>query len=249
MQLSLCTEEGPRAADGLNGRTEVTSTLDNPRRGTRARFLADLQPKCAGTSSICREKMGHQEGAAAFRHVPPRRAGGWRRALDFPPCCQCCCCTAPVQREDGEGDPQSPHPISSCLGPRGAAGRGDRGSRHRGRWDSARAGLPTVQQEKPPRHLTGELRTLQRAAAMRDSPLKVDGMVCNVGLSWPHGCLVAMVFSSSSYKGCHHRGRSSGGVGSWSGLLLSQGRRWLNQGTVLSPGASLGITVCGRSPT
>jgi len=28
--------------------------------------------------------MGCQEGAAALRHVLPRRAGGWRKALDFP---------------------------------------------------------------------------------------------------------------------------------------------------------------------
>lgn len=71
-----------------------------------------------------------------------------------------------------------------------------------------------------------------------------------IGLSWPHGCLVVMILSSSSYKGCNHCGRSSGGVGSWSGLLLSQGRRWLNLGTVFVPwssGASLGITVCGDS--
>lgn len=44
MQLSLCTEEGPRATDGLNGCTNTTSTLDKPRRGTQAKFLADLQP-------------------------------------------------------------------------------------------------------------------------------------------------------------------------------------------------------------
>lgn len=43
MGLEL-SEERPRATDGLNGCTEATGTLDKPRKGTRARFLADLQP-------------------------------------------------------------------------------------------------------------------------------------------------------------------------------------------------------------
>lgn len=43
-ELSLCTEEKPRATDGLNGCTEATATLDKPRKATWAMFLADLQP-------------------------------------------------------------------------------------------------------------------------------------------------------------------------------------------------------------
>lgn len=69
-------------------------------------------------------------------------------------------------------------------------------------------------------------------------------------LSWPHGCLVATVLSSSSYKGCNHCRRSPGALaGSWSGLLLSQGRRWLNLGTGLSPGAQkhLWTSLCAKT--
>lgn len=42
-----------------------------------------------------------------------------------------------------------------------------------------------VQQEKPPRHFMGGLRMLQRAVAMRDCPLKVDGTVYTQGYPGP----------------------------------------------------------------
>lgn len=78
------SEERQRATDGLNGWTEVTGILDKPRKGTWARFLADLQPiPNLNSNSIRREKMRRQEGASAFRHVPPQRAEQWRKALEF----------------------------------------------------------------------------------------------------------------------------------------------------------------------
>lgn len=103
MQLSFCMEEGPRATNGLNGCTEVTSTLDKPRRGTRARFLADLQAipvqapaqfaerRWGASKGLLHSGLSHPKelegggGLWTSQHIPvlllhssiPK--GGWRR--------------------------------------------------------------------------------------------------------------------------------------------------------------------------
>lgn len=82
MQLSLHTEEGPRATDGLKKHTKVTETLEKPRRGTQARLLAELQR----IPNLDVQATSREDGATVVRHVPPRGAGGWRRALDLPAC-------------------------------------------------------------------------------------------------------------------------------------------------------------------
>lgn len=63
-----------------------------------------------------------------------------------------------------------------------------------------------------------------------------------VGLSWSHGCWVAMILSSWSSKGC---GRSPGGVGSWSGLLQEEDGSTWGRFCPVGPRSIFGISVCG----
>lgn len=88
-QLSLCTEEGPKATVGLNGRTEVTSTLDKPRRGTRARFLADLQPSpnVQARAQFAERRRGTRKGPlrpGMSHHEELEGGGGLRTSQHVP---------------------------------------------------------------------------------------------------------------------------------------------------------------------
>lgn len=107
------------------------------------------------------------------------------------------------------------------------------------------------QQQKPPTHFMGGGGggNASESSGHEGQPSQGEQYDVHVGLTWPHVCLVAMALSSSTYKGCNHCGRLSGVVGSWSGLLLSQGRRWLNLGRVLSPGAQehLWASLCAET--
>lgn len=186
MQLSLCTEEGPRATDELNKRTKATETLEKPRRGTWARLLAELQriPNL-DVQATSREKMG------------PLWSGT----------------SHPTELEGEEGLWTSQHVPVLLL----------HGSIQTGGW------------REGPSLLQDTLREVGNTSESGGHEGQARQGV-HVGLSWPHGCLVAVVFSSASSKGCNHCRRYSGGVGSWYGLLLRQKRRRLNLGTVLSPG-------------
>lgn len=144
-------------------------------------------------------------------------------------------------RERGKGELWSsqhiPEPLLSCSIPTGGwRRRPSVPSPHHhvlqgGMTRAGGQGLPTVQQEKPPRDLTGA-GNASGSGCHEGEPSPGGQYSVPVGLSRSHGCWVAIILSSWSSKGC---GRSLGGVGSWSGFL--HGRRWLSLGTVLPPGA------------
>lgn len=169
-----------------------------------------------GTSSLDREKKGCQEGATDFRHVPPQRAGEGR-ALELPahPSATAELLHSNRRTEKGTFRTFTPSP--------GAAGRDDQG------WGDR------VCQQCSRKSLQGTLGWAGNAAGSgchegQPSPGGQHSVL--VGLSWCHGCWVAMILSSWSSKGC---GRSPAGVGSCSGFL--HGKTWLSLGTVLPPGA------------
>lgn len=178
MQLSFCMEEGPRATDGLNRCTEVTSTLDKPRRGTRARFLADLQAiPVRAPAQFAERRRGASKGLLHSGLSHPKELEGWRRTLDFPahPSAAAAQLHSKGRMEKGT---LTPSPAAWDPGVLQAMETGAADNRYGGTGTGKVCPWCSSNNLQHTLWGVGEVGTLQRAVAMRDSPLKVDSTMC-----------------------------------------------------------------------
>lgn len=149
--------------------------------------------------------MRRQEGATAFRHVPPQRVGQQRRALEFSAHPRAAVAQPHSNRrmEKNPSPHQQPPVTQGCCR--------DRRLERLIIEMMGQGRLPMVQHKKPPRPPKGEARNSSERGSYEGQPSQGGQCSVQTELSWLRGCLVAMVLSSSSYKGCNHCGRSPAG--------------------------------------